>query len=96
VVVTPVPTYALEFLRTRALATNIVADEIRQVRVHHGRAANLIVIADRRAMTPGKQQAWLATFDGYDRWELLDVDDHRFYVPAGQPVNPSWLEAAIK
>jgi hypothetical protein len=96
VVVTPVPTYALEFLRTRALATNIVADEIRQVRVHHGRAANLIVIADRRAMTPGKQQAWLATFDGYDRWESLDVDDHRFYVPAGQPVNPSWLEAAIK
>lgn len=95
-VVTPVPTYALEFTRTRALATNIVADQIRQVHVYQGRAANLVVIADRRAMTPEKQQQWLATFAGYPHWESFDVDDHRFYVPANQTITASWIASEIK
>lgn len=95
-VVTPVPTYALEFIRTRALATNIVADEIRQVHVYHGRAENLVVIADRRGMTPEKQAAWLATFADYRQWTSFDVDDHRFYLPKEQAISPEWLEARIQ
>jgi hypothetical protein len=95
-VVTPVPTYALEFMRTRALATNIVADEIRQVHVYHGRSPNLIVIADQRGMTPDKQAAWLATFADYREWTSFDMDDHRFYLPADQAIGREWLAAKIQ
>ena len=95
-VVTPVPTYALEFIRTRALGTNIVADEIRQVHVYHGRATNLIVIADQRGMTLEKQAAWLATFADYRQWTSFDMDDHRFYLPTDQAISPAWLAAKIQ
>jgi hypothetical protein len=95
-VVTPVPTYALEFVRTRALPTNVVADELRQMPKHYGHAANLVVIADRRGLTEEKCAQWLTWFPDYDRWEHFDLDDHRFFVPSGQAVTPMWLEAALQ
>jgi hypothetical protein len=95
-VVTPVPTYALEFIRTRALPTNVVADELRQMPKHYGHAANLVVIADRRGLTEEKCAQWLTWFPDYDHWEHFDLDDHRFFVPSGQSVTPLWLEAALQ
>jgi hypothetical protein len=95
-VVTPVPQFALEFERTRVLATNTVADDLARHRPYQGVADNLILIADLPAMSEGKRAQWLASFASYREWEWLDVDDHRFYVPAGQPVNPAWLEAHLR
>lgn len=95
-VVTPVPTYALEFLRTRALPTNVVADELWQIPKRHGRATNLIVIVDRRGISEEKCAQWLTWFPDYDRWERFDLDEHRFFVPAGQTITPAWLEAALQ
>jgi len=95
-VVTPVPTYALEFLRTRALPTNVVADELWQMPKRHGRATNLIVIVDRRGISEEKCAQWLTWFPDYDRWERFDLDEHRFFVPVGQAITPAWLEAALQ
>lgn len=95
-VVTPVPTYALEFMRTRALATNVVADDISRMPQRHGRATNLILIADLRAMGESKRAQWLALFTDYERWQWFDLDEHRFYVPEGQPVDPAWVEAELR
>ena len=95
-VVTPVPTYALEFLRTRALPTNVVADELWQMPKRHGRATNLIVIVDRRGISEEKCAQWLTWFPDYDRWERFDLDEHRFFVPAGQTITPAWLEARLQ
>jgi hypothetical protein len=95
-VVTAVPTYALEFMRTRALATNVVADDISRMPRRMGRAGNLVMIADLRAMGETKRAEWLASFPDYDRWQWFDLDDHRFYVPAGQQVDPAWIEAELQ
>jgi hypothetical protein len=95
-VVTPAPQWALEFQRTRVLATNTVADDLARRRPYRGVADNLIVIADLPAMSEAKRAQWLASFPSYRDWEWFDVDDHRFYVPAGQTVNPAWLEAHLR
>jgi hypothetical protein len=94
-VVTPSPDTALEFSRTRVLATSAVSDSIDRIRRDRrsGSVPNLVLIAELPGMPAAKRQAWLETFTAYAAWESVDVDDHRFYVPAGQLVNASWLQA---
>ena len=94
-VVTPSPDTALEFSRTRVLATSAVSDSIDRIRRDRrsGSVPNLVLIAELPGMPDAKRQAWLETFTAYAAWESVDVDDHRFYVPAGQLVNAAWLQA---
>jgi hypothetical protein len=92
-VVAPAAAYALEFRRTRALATSVVSDPIELIRAtpRQGTVANLLVIAERPGMSEEKQRAWIGAFVSYDTWEAADVDNLRIYVPAQQPVNAAWL-----
>ena len=94
-VVTPSPDTALEFSRTRVLATSAVSDSINRIRSERrsGSVPNLVVIAELPGMPEDKRQAWLESFTEYAAWESIDVDDHRFYVPAGQVVSAAWLRA---
>lgn len=98
-VVTPTPMHALEFSRTRVLATSVVSDSAPRIAStpRHGVADNLIVIAELAGMTEEEIQAWLASFRGYDGepWDFLDVDGQRFYVPSRQAVNRLWLADAL-
>jgi hypothetical protein len=95
-VVTCSPMYGLEFQRTRVLATNIVVDPLDRRPPNRGTVDNLILIADLPGMSEAKRAQWLASFPSYREWEWLDVDDHRFYVPAGQTVNQAWLTAHLR
>jgi hypothetical protein len=94
-VVTPAPSYALEFERTRTLATSAVSDSIEQLRAapRRGTVGNLVLFAEQPGMTDDHQRTWLESFVDYRQWESLDLDNHRFYLPAGQPVSASWLRA---
>ena len=87
--------YALEFERTRALATSAVSDSVDRIRAasHHGTVDNLVLVAELAGMPAEKCQAWLASFPSYRAWESVDLDQHRFYVPVGQPVSSSWLQS---
>lgn len=94
-VATPTPMHALEFSRTRVLATSVVSDSAQRIAStpRYGVADNLIVIAELAGMTEAEIQAWLSSFRGYagESWDFLDVDGQRFYVPSGQAVNRAWL-----
>lgn len=96
-VVTPAPAHALEFDLTRVLATSAVSDTLTAIQSnrHHGTVDNLVVIAEIAGMAELTQQAWLQSFASYHVWESVDLDTHRFYVPAGQPVGVSWLRERI-
>jgi hypothetical protein len=91
--------HALEFSRTRVLATSVTSDSAQRIAStpRQGVVDNLIVIAELAGMTEGEIQAWLASFRGYDGepWDFLDVDGQRFFVPSRQTVNRSWLADAL-
>lgn len=93
-VVTPAPTYALEFERTRVFATG-VAESVEQIRSapRKGTVGNLVGFVEPAGIGEDKLQAWLESFVGYRTWESVDLDTHRFYLPLGQPVSASWLQA---
>lgn len=93
-VVTPAPSAALEFERTRAFATG-VPDSVEQIRSapRRGTVSNLVGFVEPAGISDDKLQAWLESFVDYRHWESVDLDDHRFYVPSGQPVSASWLQA---
>ena len=96
-VVIPAPEYALEFSRTRVLATSVISDSVDKMRDtrRFGAVGNLMVIAEREGMTDEAISTWLASFQSYDptRWEYLEADGFRFYVPVAQAVNRTWLAA---
>lgn len=98
-VVTPTPMHALEFSRTRVLATSVTSDSAQRIAStpRDGAVDNLIVIAEPAGMTEPEIQAWLASFRSYAGrpWEFLEVDGQRFYVPARQPVNREWLHGKL-
>jgi hypothetical protein len=97
VVVTPAPMYGLEFTRARVLATSAVSDSADRLRAERraGTVDNLLVIAEVPAMGTEQQQAWLETFVSYHQWQSVDVDNHRLFVPSGQPVTQQWLQQRI-
>ncbi len=90
-VVAPSPTYALEFERTRVLATSALSDSVDQLRAapRHGTVGNLVVFGERPGMSEDRHRAWLESFVAYRDWDSVDLDNHRFYVPRGQPVSAS-------
>jgi hypothetical protein len=97
VVVTPAPMYALEFTRARVLATSAVSDSAERIRRDRraGTVENLIVIAEVPAMTSEQQQAWLQSFTSYQRWQSIDLDNQRLYMPLGQHVTPDWIQERV-
>lgn len=97
VVVTPAPMYALEFARARVLPTSVVSNSAERIRAERraGTVDNLVVIAEVPAMSAERQQAWLDTFTSYGHWRSLDLDNHRLYVPSGQPVTPEWIQERV-
>ena len=95
-VVTPAASYALEFDRTRALATSAVSDSVAHLRgaPRRGTVPNLVVFAEQPGVSGDKTRAWLESFLSYrQHWDAVDLDGHRFYVPSGQPVDAAWLRA---
>jgi hypothetical protein len=86
--------YALEFQRTRALATSAVSDSVDRIRAapRRGSVDNLILVAELAGMPDEKCRAWTESFPSYRVWESIDLDQHRFYVPVGQTVSSSWLQ----
>lgn len=94
-VVTPSHDYALEFSRTRVLPTSVTSDSLEKIAAtkRSGVVDNLVVMAEVGGMTAAELQAWLESFQSYDpaRWEYLEVDGFRFYVPNGQVVDRAWL-----
>lgn len=96
-VVTPSHDYALEFVRTRVLPTSVTSDSLEKIAAtkRSGVVENLVVMAEVGGMTAAELQAWLESFQSYDpaRWEYLEVDGFRFYVPSGQVVDRDWLSA---
>lgn len=97
-VVTSNPAHALEFERTRVLATSVVSDPIDAIRSSPrlGVVENLVLIADVAGMSEAKQQEWLRSFESFREWQAIDVDTHRFYVPVGQPVDLPWLRTRVE
>jgi len=93
-VVASAAVYALEFDRTRVLATSAVSDSVDQIRAatRRGTVDNLILVAELAGMPDEKCQAWLESFPSYRAWESIDIDHHRFYVPVGQQISSSWLQ----
>jgi len=97
-VVTSSADAALEFSRTRVLPTSTVSDSVERIRGHRraGSVSNLVVIAELPGMPDEKRQAFLDTFTAYTEWQSIDIDNHRFYVPAGQTVSASWLRDCFR
>ena len=96
-VVTPSPVHALEFRRTRALATSANSDteELVAPVPLRGRVDNLVVIAEMPAFSDRKLERWLAALQSYEAWEFVDLDNHRFFVPAGQALGLGWLQSRV-
>jgi hypothetical protein len=94
-VVAPSPVHALEFRRTRVLATSANSDveAITGALKLHGRVDNLVVVAEVPAISGRKLELWLASLQSYDRWDAIDLDNHRFLVPADQPLGVEWLQS---
>ena len=93
--VVPIPAMALEFSRTRVLATSVTSEGVTEIRraPRKGRVENLVVIAELAGQTPEEIEAWLASFESYPAasWEVFEADGFQFYVPAGQAVDGRWL-----
>ena len=98
-VATPTPMHGLEFQRVRVIRTSVTEESIAEVQAtpYVGVVANLVVIAEMSGMTDPEADAFVHAFRSYaDRqWDYLAVDNQRFYVPAGQPVDRAWLEAQL-
>ncbi len=96
-VVTSSPSHALEFERTRVLATSAVSDPWQAIESNRrqGVVENLVVIAEIAGMSEDKQRHWLRSFESYRDWASMDVDTHRFYVPEGQPIDVPWLQSLL-
>ena len=98
-VATPTPMHGLEFQRVRVLRTSVVDVSIAETEAtpRLGVVPNLVVIAEMAGMTDPEADAFVHSFRSYaDRqWEYLAVDNQRFYVPAGQPVDRAWLAAQL-
>ena len=58
---------------------------------------NLVVIVETPGMTEPKISAWLDSFRSYDssRWEFVELDALRIYVPRGQTVDKGWLASTV-
>ena len=97
-VVLPGHEYALEFSRTRVLATSATSDSVETLAStrRFGTVDNLVVMAERQGLTDAATAAWLTSFASYppDRWDFFEADGFRFYVPHDQPVTRAWLESA--
>jgi hypothetical protein len=98
-VATPTPMHALEFQRVRVLRTSVTEETLAEIQATPmlGVVPNLVVIAEMSGMTGPEADAFVHSFRSYaDRqWDYLAVDDQRFYVPAGQPVDRAWLEGQL-
>ena len=98
-VATPTPMHGLEFQRVRVLRTSAVDESVAETQAtpRLGVVPNLVVIAEMSGMTDPEADAFVHSFRSYAdrRWDYLAVDNQRFYVPAGQPVDRAWLEAQL-
>jgi hypothetical protein len=94
-VVTPTPAMALEFQRTRTLATSAVSDssEFLAANPRSGLVGNLVIITEAPGMSESKVFEWLNSFRSYrsQDWSFVDVDSIRIYVPDCQMVDRLWL-----
>ena len=63
-VVTTSPDTALEFSRTRVLATSAVSDSIARIRAERrfGSVPNLVLVVELSGMPEDKRRAWLESF----------------------------------
>lgn len=94
----PGPALALEFSRTRVLATSATSNEITVWPTWQGRVPNLVVVAEVAGQTPEEIRSWLGSFTSYDpiAWDGVTIDGFSFYVPEGQAVDRAWLERSIE
>lgn len=98
-VVVPIPSLALEFVRTRAMPTSATSDGLEQFEQAKwaGRPPNIVVVAELAGQTPEEIRAWLKSFSSYDpsQWRRASVDGFSFFVPGGQAVDVAWLETTL-